>query len=189
MAASRRTLSGYASYMAHTNSDKKGDERQSVVRFEARWQLAKGFDHIAMEGEREKRTTSGYSALLRVTLAYSAVDQFEVACGVTSLRRICDRALADELRSVLKIHAVTGNEQTSGMRDRGRFRDIDATDDVRVFAYAFRNMFVHGSATPWGVGATTKPARLALNSLSECLLGAAEREFEAWAKLRAQSPE
>lgn len=121
-----------------------------------------------------------------MSLAYSAVDQFETACGVKALRRIRDQALADELRTVLEVHAVIGNEQTSGMKSRGKFKDIDTTDDIRVFAYALRNMFVHGSGTPWGVGANRKRALSALDQLSEVLLGEVEREFAAWATNRVQ---
>ena len=179
-----RRLSGYAAFISHTNSNKKGEERQKVVRFAARWELAKGFDRIEMDSDRERRTTRGYSALLRVSLAYSALDQFEVACGVKKLRHIRDSALADELRAVLEMHAVIGNEQTTGMKNGGRFKDIDTTDDVRVFAFALRNMFVHGSGTPWGVGASSQRAIRALDRLSACLLGEVEREFEAWAAAR-----
>lgn len=50
-----RRLAGYADYIAHTDSDKKGVERQKVVRFAARWQLARGFDRIVMDGDRERR--------------------------------------------------------------------------------------------------------------------------------------
>lgn len=184
-----RRLPGYASYIAFSNTDKKGEERQKVVRFAARWQLARAFDRIVVDGDRDRRTTLGYSALLRLALAFSVVDQFEAACGVDTLRRMRDRALADELRAVLEMHAVIGNERTSGMKSRGRFADIDTTDDIRVFAYALRNMFVHGSGTPWGVGANRKRALRALDRLSEVLLGEVEREFEAWAAIRVRAPQ
>lgn len=184
MRASRRELPGFADYIHHTNLDKKGEERQKVVRLEARWQLARGFDRIHMDSEREKRTTPGYSALLRVSLAYSTVDQFEAASGVKSLAAIRDMNLANELRTVLELHAVIGNERTTGMGRNGSFEEIDTTDDVRVFAYALRNMFFHGSGTPWGVGVKNKRAIGALDRLSIVLLDAMEREFATWVHSR-----
>ena len=102
--------------------------------------------------------TQGY----RVSLAFSTVDQFEVASGVKSLLEIRDTALVDDLGSVLEMHAVIGSEQTAKIDARGRFKDIDTTDQVRVVAYALRNRFFHESGTPWGADATNKLALQAL---------------------------
>lgn len=179
----RPALPGYKDYIASTDSHPKDPERQRVVRLEARWQLARSYDGLRLVSRHDRRTVRGYEALLRVTLAYSTIDQFQEACG-PSLAYIEDQDLAGRLRNSLDIEAIRENEKTSRMKRGGAFDDIATTKDVAVFARALRHMFTHGSGTPWGVDAKTKDAIAALTELSERLLVEVEQGFKAWVDAR-----
>lgn len=116
--ARQSLLPGYNDYIASTNSDRKGAERQRVVRLWARWRLAGSYDGLRLQIGHDPRTVRGYEALLRVTLAYSTVDQFETACGLR-LQRVQDQNLADKLRDCLDVDAIRQNEKTSRMGGGG----------------------------------------------------------------------
>lgn len=178
-AGSGAELAGYREYLLQTGSDPKADERQKVVRFRSRFRLARDFEGLRLHGSHDRRTVRGYEALLRVTLAFSALDQLHSVTG-TGVGTIRDRAIADELRSTLDLNSISENEKTSRMRGVGAFDDLHSTDDVAVFARALRHMFAHGSGTPWGVDATNTAAVAALGRLSERLLTEGERRFDEW---------
>ena len=97
IAESRADIPGYSEYLRETASDPKGHERQRVVWFRARWQLAKDFAGLKLHSSHDPRTIRGYEPLLGVTWAYSAIDQFFSATG-KGVWEVHDGNLAEELR-------------------------------------------------------------------------------------------
>lgn len=149
------------------------------TRFHSRWRLATSFRGLDLDGYGDARTRAGNDTLFRLLLAYSVVDQLHevdpaLRTAVTVLR---DRALADSLRSSLRVDAIIENEKVSRMKAQQRFADVHTTDDVIVFARALRHIAAHGSATPWGLGIKTKDAYRGVDQLSATLIQEAEREF------------
>ena len=149
------------------------------TRFHSRWRLAKSFRGLDLDGYGDARTRTGNDTLFRLLLAYSVVDQLhevdpELRTAVAVLR---DRALAESLRSTLRIDAIVENEKVSRMKAQRRFADVHTTDDVIVLARALRHIAAHGSATPWGLGVKTKVAYQAVDQLSAALILEAERAF------------
>ena len=149
------------------------------TRFHSRWRLATSFRGLDLDGYGDARTRTGNDTLFRLLLAYSVVDQLHevdpaLRTAVTVLR---DRALADSLRSTLRVDAIVENEKVSRMKARKQFADVHTTDDVIVLARALRHIAAHGSATPWGLGVKTNAAYRAVDQLSATLIHAAEREF------------
>lgn len=55
-----------------------------------------------------------------------------------------DPALADSLRSALRLDAIVENEMVSRMKSRRQFANVHTTDDVIVFARALRHIAAHG---------------------------------------------
>lgn len=149
------------------------------TRFHSRWRLATCFRGLDLDGYGDARTRKGNDTLFRLLLAYSVVDQLhevdpELRTAVTVLR---DRALADTLRSTLRLDAIVDNEMVSRMKAQQRFADVHTTDDVIVLARALRHIAAHGSATPWGLGVKTKAAYRAVDQLSARLIHEVEGEF------------
>lgn len=173
-------LPGYADYIKATASDPKCTERQRVTRFQARRAFARDFESLTLSGKHDSRTITGYEALLRVTLSYSAVDQLIHIIPSLRGKPLQDMDLAESLREVLDLDSIRSDENTS----RTDFSGMHSTDDILFFGRVLRHMFAHGSGTPWGVKVQTARGVKVLNDLSTRMLKEADRQFEDWATQR-----
>jgi len=137
------------------------------------------FDGINLKGSHDSRTVRGYSALLKVTLAYSTFDQLARLLETKPNWPIPDTSLADNLRQRLDLNSIKSDENTS----KTSFTDIETTDDVTRFAAAIRHMFAHGSGTPWGsTKDLTSQTIVHLEELATALLTETENRFDFWVK-------
>lgn len=176
----RYQLPGYADYMKATASNPTCSERQRVTRFHARRVFARDFESLTLSGKHDSRTITGYEALLRVTLSYSAVDQLINIIPALRDKQLQDMDLAESLREVLDLDSISSDENTS----RTNFSEMHSTDDILFFGRVLRHMFAHGSGTPWGVKVQTARGVKVLNDLSTRMLEEADRQFEDWATQR-----
>lgn len=156
------------------------------TRFHSRWRLAVSFRGMDLDGYGDARTRTGNDTLFRLLIAYSVADQLRevdpaLSKAVSVMR---DRAMADSLRSALRLDAIVENEKVSRMKAQRHFADLHTTDDVLVFARALRHIAAHGSATPWGLGIKTKAAYQAVDELSSALVEEAERSFAQFVQSR-----
>lgn len=173
-------LPGYEDFIKATATDPKCAERQRVTRFHARRVFARDFESLTLSGKHDSRTITGYEALLRVTLSYSAVDQLIHIIPALRGKPLQDMDLAESLREVLDLESISSDENTS----RTNFSEMHSTDDIFFFGRVLRHMFAHGSGTPWGVKVQTTRGVKILNDLSTRMLEEADRQFEAWARER-----
>lgn len=175
-----------------TNNDLTLDDATlaSANRAFARFNLAERFKGICVDGIGE-RTARGYSAAIRVFLAYTAAEQI----GITTGRRvtcwqIIDSELSQNLKPLFEQPSMELEEHFSRDGVRGRLkRWLRADDfyDVRPAATAIRISVAHGSLTAWGFNASKRGNFTALTQLAEAVLTESDRQFSNWINERLES--
>jgi len=157
-----------------------------LYRAHARLRVAKRFDGIRLRGLSDT-LVAGYSAGVRLLLAYSAAETMGGAIGdsiknwkikndeiVTPLRRI-SAALKDwpiGLDTKIKSHlAEFVNEKN---------------DNIRIPATAIRHLMAHGHFAPAGRIALTKSDVKVVETLSGNLINETERRFVSWFKAKSK---
>jgi hypothetical protein len=173
-------LPGWQKYCDEMRASSSGRLQDGApARFHSRWRLARSFKGLLLDGYADERTRKGNNVLFRLSIAYSVVDQLWAVDPQLggALRSLPDRRVADDIRTHLCMDAIVNNEKVSTMKARGEFDSVTTTDDVMLFARAIRHIVAHGSATPWGLGVTTKAARNAVDQLSEVILSGVEDAF------------
>jgi hypothetical protein len=154
-------------------------------RFSYRYRLAKSFKGI--DAPEVGKTLSGYSAILKLFLVYTAYEEIAKAgfllkvSGVSklSVHSYQCKEIADRIRSSKKLHTylLSYDGYSDGLET---FVDLvlqGRTNDIICIAYALRNIFAHGDLTPSVIGVTTKAQRKLLEDLANELLNYCDKLF------------
>ena len=153
--------------------------RRQLNRFYARYRLAANFESVNAHGYSEN-ALRGYSAGLRLMVAYSACEMLGDAIGSNVISwEIQDAPLAAALRNVMR--RPSENTQVlfaqKGLRENLQLF-MDGDNNIRIPATALRVMVAHGSFTPTGTESLTKTSASALQRLSDVLLNECELRFK-----------
>lgn len=157
----------------------------AVNRFGARYRMARQLRTVRFV-ELSPALQDGYTAGLRLALAYSALEALEHALDKTiGDTRIDSSELADKIRDPrsARLHDALLSESTArGLRNKIEtlLRTPDATD-VRPVAARIRHLVFHGEFTPHGAGLSRAPGTLRLlNDLGDAVFRTADTRFTAW---------
>jgi hypothetical protein len=156
-----------------------------INRFAARYRIARCYQGMALNSVTEP-TASGYSALCRVLLVWSAFEFFLKAIGKAQndLAPILDRyeteswiaqvRAADENNTIYRFiyERVNGSHQ----RELDNFFDADPCN-ITYLASAIRHLFAHGALTPNAGGADPNAMITICNILYESLMTVMDTEF------------
>jgi hypothetical protein len=159
-------------------------------RFAARYRAANLFDGIQLKPRASDDLRRGYSALLKVFLAYTAAESLRDglrASHRSSFRiNLISSPLAKSLRRNSKLLALLEEEvekynknkkKVPPLLDRlQRFRSAES-DDVGSVAQAIRHLVAHGVLTVGGANATTIERAASLTELAEEMLKLCNGEF------------
>jgi len=121
-------------------------------RANARYQLAIGAKALDIEG-LSASTTDAYSAALRITLAYSALEALEVAIGAKNQIIVTNAEIAnvfrDEKESKLRggILEIAKTSQHTNLYSNVQAFFAGNCDDLRPIIYTIRNLMCHGTFT------------------------------------------
>ncbi len=164
-----------------------------LARFAARFNLATAFDGVNLEGVAQP-TVAAYSAAIRVSLSYSAVEALDSALGRRTGRDLLPSSeLAGEYRSRSCDHLRRQLEElTQSGALRVKLMDL-ASDpelaDVMPVASALRHLVFHGDFTAHGAGAAqSRGARAFMEALADALLAHADESFELFLDREAIGP-
>ena len=161
--------SAYKQFKAITDLYKHSENKLLFGRFVYRYRLARSFDGIIADGIG--RTLTGYNAILKVFLAYTAYEQLLKGAsglhvyqlGSIKTNRVVDLELASRLRMNKKLIDSLINYSTDSklVGELVAFRK-EASDDITCVAYAIRNIFAHGdlTATSTALAATDEVVKL-----------------------------
>jgi hypothetical protein len=158
----------------------------SLNRFQFRYRLACSFSSMTIDGTTPK-TANGYTAFMKLFLAYSAYDEVRVA-EMIMLKRKKPKvhsienqiALAATLRknTKLKILLTEGiANQNELLKKRLHLFFDGKSDDVMCVATAARNSFVHGDLTAGGSGLSIKARVAAIEELAHILREYSDKLF------------
>lgn len=153
-------------------------------RFAARYRLARAFNGIDADGYA-KDTIDAYGALLKVFLAYSALEQFHKAVKPTRPKqRIHDRweSLAvSPAANLRESEAIIQFLINTVSHDRLRNRLIDfqrgSHDNVLIVAMALRHAVAHGFMSVHPEGTSARVSKTFCQQLSRMLLSIADQAF------------
>ena len=138
---------------------------QSLNRFQYRYRLACSFSSMTIDGTKPP-TAKGYTAFMKLFLAYSAYDEVRVAEMILLKRKTLkvhsiknESLLAATLRKNIKLKnlliegivSVNDDENDGLMKSLLNFYEANGRDILCV-ATAARNSFVHGDLTAGGAG-------------------------------------
>lgn len=152
--------------------------------FAARYALARGYSTSHFEGV-SVATAASYSAALHVGLAYTALECLESAIGAGRNVRVINDQLAHALRAApqarmmeaLFVERVT---ESSVRRHLRSFVSGDE-DDLRIIAYAVRNLMFHGALTASALTLdASKSRRALLHTLANTVLNATDMRFTSY---------
>lgn len=170
---------------------KKGDRlKQKVVhslnRFQYRYRFACSFSSMTVDGTTAL-TAKGYTAFMKLFLAYSAYDEVRAAEMVLLKREKLkvhnienQTALAATLRKNEKLKKLLtegiANDNDGLKKSLHRFFD-GTSDDVMCVATAARNSFVHGDLTAGGAGLSINARVAAIEELATVLRDYSDKLF------------
>ena len=148
---------------------------RSLNRFQYRYRLACSFSSMTIDGTTPL-TQKGYTAFLKLFLAYSAYDEVRAAEMVLLKREklkvhnIKDKpVLAATLRKNIRLKTLLLGDIEDGDNSLKRMLKIfyeDGTDDIMCIATAARNSFVHGDLTAGGAGLSINARVAAIEELA-----------------------
>lgn len=164
----------------------------SLNRFQYRYRLACSFSSMTVEGTTPL-TAKGYTAFMKLFLAYSAYDEVRAAEMVLLMREKIKvhniknlTALATTLRKNEKLKRLLldgiANENDGLKKSLHRFYD-GSSQDVMCIATAARNSFVHGDLTAGGAGLSINARVFAIEELAEILRNYSDRLFSKCLKI------
>jgi hypothetical protein len=148
-------------------------------RFAARYRAAKLFVGIQYSPDATDEWQRGFSALLKVFLAYSAAESFRTAKeerGPITIN-LNDSLLAEVLRNnenLLELLRVETRPALSNMVKTFQNRE---SDDVGCIAAAVRHLVAHGTLTVGGANVGTLERSECILRLAEAVLLLSDREF------------
>ncbi len=151
-----------------------------LYRSYARLRVAKRFDGVRLRG-LSATLVAGYSAGVRLLLAYSAAESMGRAIGrpVTtwSIRNAGIVATLRRISADLKDWPIGLNDHV-----KEQLADFvrEHNDNVRIPATALRHLMAHGHFAPAGKIALRKKEIEAVEKLSGALISETERRFASW---------
>jgi hypothetical protein len=151
-----------------------------LYRARARLRVAKGFDGIRLR-RASASLVNGYSAGVRLLLAYSAAESMGGAIGrhVTTWT-IRNAKIVGPLRRIsagLKDWPIGLNDH---LKEQLADFVLEHNDNVRIPATALRHLMAHGHFAPAGKIALRKKDIEAVEKLSDDLISETERRFASW---------
>jgi hypothetical protein len=151
-----------------------------LYRAHARLRIAKRFEGIRLRG-LSQTLESGYSAGVRLLLAYSAAESMGGAIGrhVTTWT-IRNPAIVEPLRRVSADLKDWPLGLKHGIKTQLAEFVCGHNDNVRVPATALRHLMAHGHFAPAGKIGLRKKEVEAIVSLSYDLIAETERRFASW---------
>jgi hypothetical protein len=163
---------------------------QSLNRFQYRYRLACSFSSMTIDGTKPL-TEKGYTAFMKLFLAYSAYDEVRAAEMILLNRETLrvhsiknEIELAEKLRKNLKlkdlliegIESVNKDENDGLKKSLLNFYDANGRDILCV-ATAARNSFVHGDLTAGGAGLSINAKVTAIEELATVLRNYCDKLF------------
>jgi hypothetical protein len=158
----------------------------SLNRFQYRYRLACSFSSMTIDGT-SLLTTKGYTAYMKLFLAYSAYDEVREAEKVLLERKKLkvhniknEKDLASNLRTNIKLKnlLIDGiKDDEIGLRESLNLFYEGITDNIMCIATAARNSFVHGTLTAGGAGLSTKAKVSDIEKLSTALINYSDKLF------------
>ena len=158
-----------------------------VNRFGARFRLAKAFTSLNLDGYSEP-TASGYSALCRVLLTWSAFEQFMTAIGVEQRDLATLLAKYDTVKLQHDIRVIDTEDRfyqfvhaRVNATHQGELSNYFNADpcNITYLASAIRHIFAHRSLTPNANQVDPCVVTGVCNKLSAVLLYIMDTEFSA----------
>jgi hypothetical protein len=155
---------------------------QSLNRFQYRYRLACSFSSMTIDGTKPL-TAKGYTAFMKLFLAYSAYDEVRAAEMILLKRKKLkvhsiknENILASTLRKNIKlknlliegIESVNDDENDGLIKSLLNFYEANGRDILCV-ATAARNSFVHGDLTAGGAGLSINARVDAIEELAKVL--------------------
>jgi len=163
-------------------------EFTKASRYRARYDFAKEFRDISTPSVSQQ-TKESYFVLLKLGLAYSAIETLEKL--LENGRRV---AVRDEAFTA-GLESGEFTKFLAHLQDRARRNEYDSSKylekylnpkrnvDLADFVRHSRNVVFHGSVTPHSIGlSSSKNRRELVLSLANSSLVACNREFSSWAK-------
>lgn len=163
---------------------------QSLNRFQYRYRLACSFSSMTIEGTKPL-TAKGYTAFMKLFLAYAAYDEVRAAEMILLKRETLkvhhiknEITLAATLRKNLKlkdlliegIESINKDENDGLKKSLLNFYDSNGRDILCV-ATAARNSFVHGDLTTGGAGLSINAKVAAIEELARVLRDYCDKLF------------
>ena len=157
---------------------------KTVNRFFARYRFARAFKGLELEGYSDE-TTSGYNALTKVTLHWTAFEQLCRAIKITDMRMIGQRHSYDEcIKSIreadpqniffrsVKFHITTPDQkiQLDAFINNGTCSSL-------TLAKSIRHIFLHGPLTPNVNGCSPHAVSAICDALCKSLVEIMDIEF------------
>jgi len=170
---------------------KKGERlKQKLVhslnRFQYRYRFACSFSSMTLDGTGEL-TAKGYTAFMKLFLAYSAYDELRAAEKILLNREKLkvhnienQKVLAATLRKneKLKVLLTEGIANENELLKKRLHLFFDGkSNDVMCVATAARNSFVHGDLTAGGAGLSIKARVEAIEELATVLRNYCDKLF------------
>jgi hypothetical protein len=161
-------------------------EFAAATQFKARFNFADQLEAIKTEGI-EDETSDSYFALLKLGLAYSAVEALHELMGPSRKVKISDHQFQEAISagefSDLVSHLAKRASQNK--RDNSAelvpFQGQDCPNDLLVLVKHSRHVVFHGAVTPATVKlAQSQKRRKLLLGLAKSTLSACEIHFEKW---------
>jgi hypothetical protein len=183
MESSPKSWSRYVDKMASTG----GKPQAKFSRFRARFILARNLESISI-AELSEGTSDAYFVVLRLTLAFTALEALENAIGCKNQIRVRDDTLAIQIRSrhPKMISAIETSLRYNGsmeMKESLAKFTANESDDLLPFVYGLRNLMAHGQFTPTHFGLTNAPMRIKLiNELTDATLDALDDRFSQFVR-------
>lgn len=170
---------------------KKGEQLNQTVfhslnRFQYRYRLACSFSSMTIDGTTPL-TAKGYTAFMKLFLAYSAYDEVRVAEKVLLERKKLkvhniknETDLASSLRTNIKMKNLLINgieDDEVGLRESLNLFYEGITDNLMCVATAARNSFVHGTLTAGGAGLSINARVAEIEKLATVLRNYSDKLF------------
>jgi hypothetical protein len=158
----------------------------SLNRFQYRYRFACSFSSMTIDGTTPL-TAKGYTAFMKLFLAYSAYDEVRAAEMVLLKREKLkvhniesQTALASSLRKNEKLKNLLldgiANDNDGLKKSLNKFYDGES-EDVMCIATAARNSFVHGDLTAGGAGLSINARVSAIEELAAILRSYSDKLF------------
>jgi hypothetical protein len=150
----------------------------SLNRFQYRYRLACSFSSMTVDGTTAL-TCKGYTAFMKLFLAYSAYDEVRAAEKILLKRKKLkihniknEQLLAASLRKNIKLKNLliaSVEDEDDGLKESLNLFYEGTTDNVMCIATAARNIFVHGVLTAGGAGLSINARVTAIEELAYVL--------------------